>query len=123
MFAGSVSAEYTASEILFIPWGEGPNELEIWEPYREFHNGPDIDTIGHLEPGGGPIDVFVDREENIYIGSHEISYLKGFNLAGEVIVNYSYGKTEFRYEFFRGMFNGFYVDSHLRHRIVSNFVY
>ncbi len=29
-------AEHTVTEILFIPWGEGPNELEIREPYREY---------------------------------------------------------------------------------------
>ncbi len=107
----AVFAEYIVTEILFIPWGEGPNELEIWEPYLEYHDGPEIDTIGHLEAAGGPSNGFVDRQENIYFISYTISYLKGFNLNGEVIVNYSHGKTEFNWEFFRGMFNGFYVDS------------
>ena len=110
-FAGPVSAEYTASEILFIPWGEGPNELEIWEACLEYHDGPDIDTIGHLEAGGGPSKMFVDREENIYFMSYAISYLKGFDPNGNVIVNYSQGRTEFNNDFFSGMFINFYVDS------------
>jgi hypothetical protein len=53
----------------------------------------------------------VDREENIYFISDGIGYFKGFDPYGQVIVNYSRGKTEFHHEFFRGMFSGFYVDS------------
>ena len=104
-------AEYTVSEILLIPWGDGPNELEIWEPSREFHDGPEIDSVGHLEAGGGPNMVFIDRDENIYFMSYEIGYLKGFDNSGNVIVDYSEGKTEFNNDFFSGMFINFYVDS------------
>jgi hypothetical protein len=111
IYGALASAEFTVTEILVLPWGDGPNELEIWEPYREYSDGPEIDTVGHLEPGGGPNNVFVDRDENCYFSSYEIGYLKGFNTNGEVIVNYSEGKTQFHWEFFRGMFNGFYVDS------------
>jgi hypothetical protein len=113
-------AEYVVSEILFVPWGEGPNELEIWEPYLEYHDGPDIDTVGHLEAAGGPSKGFVDSQENVYFISYTISYFKGFNVNGEVIVNYSQGKTEFNWEFFRGAFNDFYVDSLGRIYCVGN---
>ena len=104
-------AEYTATEILFIPWGEGPNQLEIMEPYRAYNEGPEPDTVGYLAAEGGPNKCFVDREENFYFMSYEIGYLKGFDNFGNVIVDYSEGKTEFNYDFFRGMFINFYVDS------------
>lgn len=106
-----IQAAYVSEEILVIPWGEGPDELEIAEPYLEYSDTPGADTVGLLVPSGGPSNPFVDREENIYFISHDIFYLKGFNSNGQVIVDYSQGKTEFRDEFFRGMFNGFYVDS------------
>jgi hypothetical protein len=104
-------AAYTASEILVIPWGEGPNELEIAEPYLVYDDTPGADTTGYPAATGGPSKPFVDREENFYFISYHISYLKGFNSEGEVIVDYSEGKTEFRDEFFRGIFLDFYVDS------------
>jgi hypothetical protein len=104
-------AEYTATEILVIPWGEGPNELEIWEPIVEYQVDPGGDTTFFPEEAGGPSKPFVDSGENVYFISHNINYLKGFNIGGEVIVDYSEGKTEFSDEFFRGMFSGFYIDS------------
>lgn len=104
-------AKYINEEILVIAWGDGPNELEIGEPYLEYNDEPGIDTTGFLEATGGPGEPFVDRQENVYFISYAISYLKGFNTKGEVIVDYSQGKTEFRDEFFRGAFIGFYVDS------------
>ena len=107
----SVRAEFTVTEILFIPWGEEPNELEIWEPGREYSEDNPSDTVGFLVPSGGPRKTFVDRDENVYFSSIDISYFKGFDTNGQVIVDYSAGKTEFHDEFFRGMFKGFYVDS------------
>ncbi len=109
--ASPAFAEYTVTEILFIPWGEGPNELEIWEPYREYSEDNPSDTVGFLVPSGGPRKTFVDRDENVYFSSIDISYFKGFDTNGNVIVDYSAGKTEFNDDFFRGMFSGFYVDS------------
>jgi len=110
-FPASGFAEYTVSEILVIPWGDGQNELEIWEPSLEYHDGPEIDTVGYLEVGGGPDITFADRQDNFYFMSYSISYLKGFDINGNVIVDYSQGKTQFNDEFFRGMFINFYVDS------------
>jgi hypothetical protein len=110
-FAGKAGAEYTVTEILFIPWGEGPNELEIREPYREYGDDFEPDTVGFLVPAYVPDQAFVDRDENIYFSSYDVRYFKGFDTNGQVIVDYSAGKTEFRDEFFRGMYNGFYVDS------------
>ncbi len=110
-FPSLVYPQYTTNEILFIPWGEGSNELEIAEAYREYHDGPVMDTVGHLAPEGGPDYGFVDRQENVYFICYELTYLKAFDLSGNVIVDYSYGKTQFHHEFFRGMFSGFYVDS------------
>jgi len=104
-------AEYTATEILVIPWGEGANQLEILEPYRAYNEGPGHDTLGYLAAAGGPNKCFVDREENFYFMSYEIGYLKGFDDSGNVIVDYSEGKTAFNYDFFSGMFINFYVDS------------
>ena len=107
----SAHAEYTDTEILYIPWGDGPNELEIREPYREYSEDDPADTVGFLEPAYVPNKAFVDRDENIYFSSLQVYYFKGFNTNGQVIVNYSMGKTQFHDEFFRGLFDGFYVDS------------
>jgi hypothetical protein len=104
-------AEFTVTEILFIPWGDGPNELEIREPYREYSEDDPLDTIGFLQPAYVPNKAFVDRDENIYFSSLQVYYFKGFNISGQVIVDYSMGKTQFHDEFFRGLFDGFYVDS------------
>ena len=103
--------EYTVNEILFIPWGERPSELDIAEAYREYNEGPEADTIGFLAPEGGPDFGFVDRDENVYFISYSLYYLKGFDLTGNVIVDYSQGKTQFNDDFFSGMFINFYVDS------------
>jgi hypothetical protein len=103
--------EFTVTEILFIPWGDGSNELQIREPYLEHSEEYPADTAGYLVPGGGPNHTFVDRNENVYFSSYDVHYFKGFDAAGNVIVDYSAGKTQFHDEFFRGMFRGFYVDS------------
>jgi hypothetical protein len=108
---GFARAEFTVTEILFIPWGEGPNQLEIWEPDHEYSEDNPADTVGFLVPAGGPRNTFVDRDENVYISSIDIGYFKGFDTSGNVIVDYSMGKTQFHDEFFRGEFDGFYVDS------------
>jgi hypothetical protein len=107
----SAGAEFTVTEILFIPWGDGPNELEIREPYREYGDDIEPDTVGFLVPAYVPNKAFVDRDENVYFSSYEVRYFKGFDINGQVIVDYSAGKTEFNDDFFRGMFRGFYVDS------------
>ena len=108
---GVAHAEFTVTEILVIPWGDGPNELEIREPAREYGDDIEPDTIGFLVPAYVPNKAFVDRDENIYFSSIDVNYFKGFNTSGQVIVDYSAGKTEFNDDFFRGMFMGFYVDS------------
>jgi hypothetical protein len=108
---GLARAEFTVTEILFIPWGDGPNELQIREPYLEHSEEYPADTAGFMVPAGGPRNTFVDRDENVYISSIDIGYFKGFDTNGNVIVDYSMGKTEFHDEFFRGEFDGFYVDS------------
>ena len=110
-FAGVARAEYTVTEILVIPWGDGPNELRIREAYREFSEDDPSDTVGFLVPGGGPDQAFVDRDENVYFSSYPANYFKGFDTNGQAIVDYTAGKTQFHDEFFRGMFSGFYVDS------------
>ncbi len=109
--AGPVSAEYTVTEILFIPWGDGPNELAITEEHREYNECDPIDTVGYLVGGDGPEKMFVDQKENIYFTSNSLAYLKGFDKNGDVIVDYSTGKTKFNYDFFCGWFYGVYVDS------------
>ncbi len=105
-------AEYVTSELLIIPWGNNTNEIQIDEPYREYYDGPDYDTIGFMVHGSGPIIQFVDKYDNTYILSKSPTYCRGFHADGSLLVDYSPGSQNFDYNSYFGFsIQNFYIDS------------
>jgi len=105
-------ANYSPSEILVIPWGDGPNELGIREPYMEMLSPDDSDSLYEVWfPSGGPHLGFVDINDNIYFASYSISYLEGFHNDGESFVEFLHSSPGFNPDLFQGGVSEFYVDS------------
>jgi hypothetical protein len=80
---GIANAKYKPTEVLVIPWGDGPNQLAIQAARLDSAALPDTIPID----GAGPTKGFVDRKGNIFIGSDNMNYLKGFDKTGNVIVD------------------------------------
>jgi len=95
MFAAQVLAEFTITEILVIPWGDGQNELKIALPHGLDDQGTPLDYSDDTYEilGGGPSQGFVDEANNIYFSSYEHGYLKAFDQAGRLILNFSPGQA------------------------------
>lgn len=104
--------EIRYTELCIIPWGEEGNGIRISEPYREYSDDINGDTIGFMVPGDGPDYIFVDRFDNIYIKSSSLGYLKGFHPDGMLFINYSPNSGIFDYaSYFGRLIKDFYVDS------------
>jgi hypothetical protein len=84
---GSAYAKYKVTEVLVIPWGDDPNQLAIQAARLDSESLPDTIPID----GAGPTKGFVDRQGNIFIGSDNLNYLKGFDDAGGVIIDLEAG--------------------------------
>jgi len=107
-------AEYTPEELCAIPWGDGVEQLKH-KPAEVIP--PDPDVIGsdyETDAGSGPSDAFVDKNENIIFYSFDNGQLKGFNNAGQVIFDFSYGAPDYNSDIFTNQITGVYVDSLLR---------
>jgi hypothetical protein len=110
-FIGSAFGDFISSELCIISWGDGDNEIQITEPYREYSDGPRQDTIGYMHTGDGPGIFFIDKNDNIYIQS-SLQYFKGFHLDGIMFVDYSFSHAQYDYNsYFKGGAINFYVDS------------
>jgi hypothetical protein len=109
--AACVRAEYTVSEILVIPWGDGPDELVIREPYKEDIYVSEDSSFEAWFASGGPNFSFVDMNDNIYFSSYDIPYLKGFHNDGQAFVNFSNDPPGSNPGLFAGWAEEFYVDS------------
>jgi hypothetical protein len=108
----TLHSEYRSTELCVIPWGEENNGIRISEPYREYSDDINGDTIGYMETGDGPDYLFVDKSDNIYIKSSSLGYLKGFHPDGMVFINYSPNNGMFDYgSYFGRLIEDFYVDS------------
>ncbi len=109
---GLFGGQYRSAEMCVIPWGDGPQQLYIEEPYREYSDDINGDTIGFMETGNGPGTFFVDKNDNIYIQSGSLNYFKAFHSDGSLLVNYSPGNNLFNYgQLFNRGIERFYVDS------------
>jgi hypothetical protein len=104
-------AEYVSSEILFIPWGDGPDELVIWEPYKEDIYVSEDSSFEAWFASGGPNFGFVDMIDNVYFSSYQVPYLKGFHNDGQGFVNFSNDPPGSNPGLFAGWIDNFYVDS------------
>lgn len=110
---GILCAEYTVTEILFIPWGEGEEQLKIALPHGlDVHGTPFNycdDTYEIL--GGGPSYGFVDQVDNIYFSSYEHNYLKVFDPTGRLILDFSQGHPVYDSIIGHYSMGYFYVDT------------
>jgi hypothetical protein len=68
--------EYKQSDFLFIPWGGATNQLYL-----------SMAKSG-INAAAGPTQIFVDKADNVYFGSPEFGYLKGFDSNGTEILNF-----------------------------------
>ena len=113
VFPFCAHAEYSATEILFIPWGDGDNQLKIAKPHYLDDNGTPSDYSDDTYEmlGGGPDYGTVDRAGNFYFFSYEHDYLKVFDPAGRVILDFSSGNPA--YDSIIGDYSiyNFYVDT------------
>ena len=95
LFSVSFAIDFTSTEIMVIPWGDGVNELMKGSLAFEDPNVTPGDTTDDIIfPYWCLQDGFVDKYENIYFSSSECNYLKGFNSSGELIVNFSGGISD-----------------------------
>jgi hypothetical protein len=104
-------AEYVSSEILLIPWGDGPDELAIWEPYKEEIYVSEDSSFDAWFASGGSNFGFLDMNDNIYFSSYQIPYFKGFHSDGQGFVNFSNDPPGSNPGIFGGGIDNFYVDS------------
>jgi hypothetical protein len=104
-------AGYTFSEILVIPWGDGPDELVIREPYKEDIYVSEDSSFEAWFASGGPTFGFVDMNDNIYFSSYKIPYIKGFHDNGQAFVDFSNDPPGSNPGLFAGWVGEFYVDS------------
>jgi hypothetical protein len=100
-------AGYSGSEILFIEWGDGPNQLKIEEPRMEESEGGNLYPV----PGGGPDQVFVDMNDIFYFGSFTPGYFKAFNLEGNLRIDWEPGTPSYNDSLFGNSIQCFYVDT------------
>ena len=107
-------AEYISSEILVIPWGDGPDELGIREPYKEDIYVSEDSSFEAWFASGGPDRGFVDVNDNIYFSSYEMFYIKGFHSDGQPFVNFSNQTQGSNHDLLGGAIENFYVDSDAR---------
>jgi len=109
--ASSSSAEYASTEILVIPWGNGPNQLKISPEAYETGNTLADSSDDVTFPGDGPDFCFVDRNENLYFTSYGFSQFKGFDPTGRLIFDYSKDEPAHNDELFRACPIKVYIDS------------
>jgi len=111
LMASSSGAEYASTEILVIPWGTGPNQLEALESYTE---DVPTDTQGWIKaqfPGMGPHQGFVDASGNVFINSATLSYFKVFRPDGGLMLDLSPSAIGSENQFYHKYVHKFHVDS------------
>lgn len=64
-FVSVIQAAYFNSQILFIPWGDGNDQLIVKNPEHDISEA----GVETPVPGGGPNKGFVDMDDIVYFGS------------------------------------------------------
>jgi len=105
----SAGQSFNATEILFIEWGDGPDQLKICEPFIEYN--PDDSSDFMVTDCGGPDQAFVDKNENMYFTLYYFRGFKAFRSDGSRLFDYSEGMPGYDPEFYRNGVGQFYVDS------------
>jgi len=109
LFSLAAAQDFTATEILFIEWGDGPNQLKICEPFIEYN--PEDSSEFTITDCGGPDMAFVDKNENFYFTLYYFKGFKAFRSDGSLLFDYSEGTPGYNPEFYRNGVGEFYVDS------------
>jgi len=109
LFSLAAAQDFTATEILFIEWGDGPEQLKICEPFIEYN--PDDSSDFMVTDCGGPDMAFVDKSENFYFTLYYFRGFKAFRSDGSLLFDYSEGTPGYNPEFYRNGVGEFYVDS------------
>jgi len=120
IIAAPALADYQPEEMCVIPWGDSAGQLGIRLPHYEY----DIDgETGVIDSGlwesGGPTDIFIDKDENVYVSSYDLNYFKIFNNRGNLIGDLSPKSPKYSKSLYYERIGGFCVDSLLRIYIMS----
>jgi hypothetical protein len=117
-FSVAKSVEYDSDEYIVIQWGEGFSELKITPPTI---NGIISDTTDYdIEPGDGPTEIFIDKLGNIIVGSYNFRQVKGFDVNGNLLFNFSPNESPTDPDICRGQPCNLYVDT-LLHLYTTSF--
>ena len=119
-WSSTLYGEYTSTELFVIHWGDADNQLKLISPEITYYDPGGVASGYDDDPGSGPSEVFVDREENFIFYSFDNGQLKGFNNQGQVIFDYSYWQPDYNTDFYRNNINGVYVDSLMKLLIVDD---
>jgi len=121
LFSPAAAQDFNATEILFIEWGDRPEQLNICEPEIEYN--PDDSSEFMVWHCGGPNRKFVDKNENFYFGLSYFHEFKAFRSDGSLLLDYSVESPTYNPEFYRESVGQFYVDSLCRIYINGSFDY
>lgn len=113
-------AEFIPTELFTIGWGDGADQLKFRPRKITYHDPGGVAPGYDEDPGSGPSDVFVDKEENFIFYSFDNGQIKGYNNQGKVIFDFSYWQPDYTPDFYHNNINGVYVDSLLRLYIVDD---
>ena len=109
MFSLVAAQDFAPTEITFIPWGDGAEQLKICEPFIEYDPADSQEVMAW--PCGGPNHKFVDKNENFYFGLSYFHEFKAFRPDGSLLLDYSVESPAYNPEFYRESAAQFYVDS------------
>jgi len=103
-------AEYTATELFIIGWGDGPDEFLVRPSLIDDQDTPENPNDDKKDSGAGPHKVFIDSAKNCIFMS-TLDQIKGFTKTGKLIFEISNKFPNVaRYGLYRYP-SGLYVDS------------
>ncbi len=116
LLAATVSAKYAPREMFVIGWGDGPDQLKLGKPT---HNLSPIDSIDDVDPGIGPNKAFIDKNGYLVLSSTGFRQIKGFELNGHLLFNFSADVSPTFNEACQGEPIDIYMDSSLLIYVIS----
>jgi hypothetical protein len=104
-------AVYQPNEIYLISWGTSSTNLKSIESSNEyvFQGGENYSRFRW--PGIGPTQIFLDKDENIFINSSTYPYFKAFRPNGSLLMDLSPEIIGDVNEYYTSQIEHFYLDS------------